>query len=176
MIATTYTSFLTPIITLFTTTISSLQILIKSSLSKHVFLALSTYTALVALQPRWDDVMRQRAGRRDNELAEALHAMRGVCLRSFPEFLADVKLAETLPLAPGGKPIEIGTGVAEVTIMVRNISISGPSPVILCDYHPLTAGDRLSGAATRGTRCCGSNASDAWRRQLANGCWWRRGR
>ncbi|KDQ18787.1 hypothetical protein BOTBODRAFT_153680 [Botryobasidium botryosum FD-172 SS1] len=115
LLATTYTSFITPLLTLFTSTVSNVQSLIKSSLSKHVFLALSAYSSLVALQPRWDDVMRQRAGRRDNELAEALHSMRGVCLRSFPEFLADVKLAEVLPLAPGGKPIEIGTGVTDIT-------------------------------------------------------------
>ena len=42
-----------------------------------------------------------------------LHALRGVCLRSFPEFLADLKLAGM------GKGGEIGTGCADFTITVR---------------------------------------------------------
>ena len=64
-------------------------------------------------QDRWDDLITRRAERKENELKEGLHALRGVCLRSFPEFMADLKLAG---LGRGG---EIGTGCADFTITVR---------------------------------------------------------
>lgn len=78
--------------------------------------------------------MQRRAGRgggtgsgiesaNQNALRESLHALRGVCLRSFPEFLADVKLAATSTtvtagLAPGAVG-SVQTGVVEITESVR---------------------------------------------------------
>ena len=74
--------------------------------------------------------MHKRAGRgggtgggiesgNQNALRESLHALRGVCLRSFPEFLADVKIAAMSSLAPAGlAPGAVGavqTGVIEIT-------------------------------------------------------------
>lgn len=106
-------ALLTPLTTLFNTTLSSLSTLIKRSLHKYTFHALACYSALSAFQVRWDDLITRRAERKENELKEGLHALRGVCLRSFPEFLADLKLAG---LGKGG---EIGTGCADFTITVR---------------------------------------------------------
>ncbi|KAH9984578.1 Cullin repeat-like-containing domain protein [Russula vinacea] len=106
----TYMALLTPLTTLFNTTLSSLSTLIKRSLHKYTFHALACYSALSAFQVRWDDLITRRAERKENELKEGLHALRGVCLRSFPEFLADLKLAG---LGKGG---EIGTGCADFTI------------------------------------------------------------
>ena len=77
------------------------------------FLALSAYSSLTSLQARWSDVMSRRADRKENELKEGLHSIRASCLRSFPEVLADIRLAG---LGKGG---EIGTGLAEFTISVR---------------------------------------------------------
>jgi len=106
----TYATFLTPLTALFNTTLSSLSTLIKRSLHKYTFHALTSYSSLSVHQDRWDELITRRAGRKENELKEDLHALRGVCLRSFPEFLADIKLAG---LGKGG---EVGTGCADFTV------------------------------------------------------------
>jgi exocyst complex protein 7 len=118
----TYNTLLTPLLSLFSESVSSLIALIKRSLQKHAFLALSTFESLSALQPRWDVLLERRGAdaRRDrNELKEGLHALRAVCLRSFPEFLADVKLGA---LEKGG---ETSTGLADFTITVRACFLHG---------------------------------------------------
>jgi exocyst complex component 7 len=109
----TYLALLTPLTTLFNTTLSSLSTLIKRSLHKYTFHALASYSALSARQDKWDEIITRRAERKENELKEGIHALRGVCLRSFPEFLADLKQAG---LGRGG---EVGTGCADFTISVR---------------------------------------------------------
>jgi exocyst complex component 7 len=114
----TYIALLTPLTTLFNTTLSSLSTLIKRTLHKYTFHALASYSALSAYQDRWDDLITRRAERKENELKEGLHALRGVCLRSFPEFLADLKLAG---LGRGG---ELATGCADFTITVRRPFLS----------------------------------------------------
>jgi exocyst complex protein 7 len=113
-LSSTYITLLIPLTTLFNTTLSSLTTLIKRSLHKYTFHALASYSALSVYQDRWDDLITRRVERRDNELKEGLHALRGVCLRSFPEFIADLKLTG---LGRGG---EIGTGCADFTISVRH--------------------------------------------------------
>jgi exocyst complex component 7 len=85
---------------------------------QYVFLAFSTYTELSFLQGRWDETMRQRPGRKQNELAEGLHSMRAICLRSFPELVADIKTAGQLQVGTSGKPVEIGFGIAPITASV----------------------------------------------------------
>ena len=110
----TYIALLTPLTTLFNSTLSSLSALIKRSLHKYTFHALASYSTLSTCQDRWDELITRRAERKENELKEGLHALRGVCLRSFPEFLADLKLAG---MGRGG---EIGTGYADFTITVRS--------------------------------------------------------
>jgi exocyst complex protein 7 len=140
----TYAALLTPLTTLFNTTLSSLSTLIKRSLHKYTFHALASYSVLSTCQDRWDDLITRRAERKENELKEGLHALRGVCLRSFPEFLADLKLAG---MGKGGG--EIGTGCADFTITVRH-SHGLINPSLTC-FHLDYA---LSGAIARGSRCC----------------------
>ena len=54
--------------------------------------------------------------RESNELKEGLNSLKGVCLRSFPEFLADIKMAG---LPKSGPPtLDIGTGIADFTLTV----------------------------------------------------------
>ena len=111
----TYNTLLSPLLTLFSNTISSLISLIKRSLHKYTFLALSSYESLSSLQPRWDELLQRRgmdARREKNELKDGLQALRGVCLRSFPEFLADIKLAAM------GKGGEVSTGLADFSLKV----------------------------------------------------------
>ena len=109
--------------------------------------------------------MSKRADRKDNELKEGLHSIRASCLRSFPEFLADIRLAG---LGKGG---ETGTGLAEFTITVRRLHIRAtgvaadtdrPWPLVWTDCHVL-------GTASRGERCRCVCAAHARRRELADG-------
>ncbi|KAI0062820.1 hypothetical protein BV25DRAFT_623858 [Artomyces pyxidatus] len=105
-----YISLLTPLITLLNTTLSSLSALIKRSLHKYTFHALSAFSSLSTVQSRWDDLVTRRSERKENELKDALVSLRGVCLRSFPEFLADIKMAAV------GKGGELGVGLADFTL------------------------------------------------------------
>jgi exocyst complex protein 7 len=109
----TYATLLAPVDSLFTTTLTLLINLIKSNLNKHVFLALVGYEELSNAQPAWNDVQK-RAGKKENELKENLVALRSVCLRSFPEFLLDVRGAGTKTI------VDVGTGIHETTSMVVN--------------------------------------------------------
>ncbi|KAG1726007.1 Cullin repeat-like-containing domain protein [Suillus paluster] len=109
LIASTYDTLLTPLLTLFTDTLSSLTSLIKRSLHKYTFHALSAFSALSMSQSRWESVLARR-GREGNELRDGLNAIRGVCLRSFPEFLADLKLAAV------GKGGDLSVSLADITV------------------------------------------------------------
>ncbi|KAG1772900.1 Cullin repeat-like-containing domain protein [Suillus placidus] len=95
LIALTYDTLLTPLLTLFTDTLSSLTSLIKRSLHKYTFHALSVFSALTMSQSRWESVLAKH-GREGNE--------------SFPEFLADLKLAAV------GKGGDLSVGLADITI------------------------------------------------------------
>ena len=116
LIASAYNTLLNPVLVLFSTTVTSLIAFIKRSLHKHTFLALSSYESLAALQTRWDRLLSRRGAekRKDsNELKDGLHALRAVCLRSFPEFLADLRMASM------GKGANMSTGLADFTTSVR---------------------------------------------------------
>ncbi|KAJ7493648.1 Cullin repeat-like-containing domain protein [Mycena latifolia] len=115
-VASSYNSLLNPLLALFSTTLTSLIAFIKRSLHKHAFLALAAYEALGALQPRWDTLLARRGSEnaKANELKDGLGQLRAVCLRSFPEFLADVKMAS---LAKGaGAAGDTATGVADFLV------------------------------------------------------------
>jgi exocyst complex protein 7 len=80
---------------LFSTVLSQMMALIKQSLQKYNFAALSAYDALLQQQPAWEEVLSRRGpGHLDdkNELREGLQSLKQICLRSFPEFLVDLKL------------------------------------------------------------------------------------
>ncbi|GBE89256.1 hypothetical protein SCP_1502640 [Sparassis crispa] len=109
LVTSTYTSLITPLTTLFTSTLSSLNSIIKRSLHKHTILALSAYSSLTASQTRWDEVMCRRASRKENELKDGVNTIRSACQRSFPEFIADIKAAA---LSNRG---EVSTGVIDIT-------------------------------------------------------------
>jgi exocyst complex protein 7 len=155
----TYIVLLTPLTTLFNTTLSSLSTLIKRSLHKYTFHALACYSALSAYQDRWDDLITRPAERKENELREGLHALRGVCLRSFPEFLADLKLAG---LGKGG---EIGTGCADFTIttlryleqLLEVRDAVGPALMLLGDGN-WRMGDGIQAKPNKGKPAPGSES------------------
>ena len=118
VLETTFTTLVTPLINLFTSTLASLNALIKRSLHKYTFLALSAHASLSRLQSRWDDIMCARTRRKENELKDGLHSIRAACLRSFPEFLADIRVAAM------GKGGELSTGLADFTLSVCTPSSS----------------------------------------------------
>lgn len=109
----TYTTLLNPLCTLFSSTVSSLSSLIKRDLSKYTPMALSLFSYMSAEQERWDQTMVRRTGRRENELKDGMQSMKATCQRSFPEFLADIKLAANSSRG------ELSTGVIDTTISVR---------------------------------------------------------
>jgi len=81
---------------LFKIVLDQLTTLAKKSLQKHNFLALSVYDALLQQQHPWVEVLSRRGSEYlddKNELRDGLQTLRQICLRSFPEFLVDLKLA-----------------------------------------------------------------------------------
>lgn len=113
-IASAYGTLMNPILSLFSTTLTSLISLIKRSLHKYTFLALASFEHLLSLQNRWDDILSLRSSNKEmHEFKEGLLALRSQCLRSFPEFLVDIKM-EAIP-----KPnLDLSTGLAEFVVSV----------------------------------------------------------
>ncbi|KAG6889605.1 hypothetical protein C0995_016131 [Termitomyces sp. Mi166 len=108
MLGSSFNTLLMPILKLFTTTLTSLVNLIKKSLPKYSFLALAAYESMLSMQSQWDDLLSRRASetRKDmNEVKDGLNTLRAVCLRSFPEFLADLKLGA---MGKGGELVNTG--------------------------------------------------------------------
>ncbi|KAG6819844.1 hypothetical protein H0H93_008047 [Arthromyces matolae] len=95
LLASSFATLLTPILKLFSSTVTSLVNLVKRSLPKYTYLALAAYETMLSMQSQWDELLSRRSSesRKDvNEIKDGMQAIRGVCLRSFPEFLADLKL------------------------------------------------------------------------------------
>ena len=160
LISTTFSTLLLPLISLFNSTLSSLSSLIKRSLHKYTFLALSAYSSLSTQQSRWDDLLTRRGERKENELKDGLHALRGVCLRSFPEFLADLKVTA---LGKGG---ELGTGLADFTV---SVSLHARDARLGAHAAHSALDDPLSRADTGGAGRRRVGPRDARGRQLAHG-------
>lgn len=113
-LASSYTALLNPILTLFSKTLTSLIAFIKRSLHKYTFLALSSYEHMLLMQERWDDVLSLRGSNKEsNEFREGITTLRSLCMRSFPEFLVDLKVA-AIP-----KPnADLNTGLADFVLSV----------------------------------------------------------
>ncbi|KAJ7703889.1 exocyst complex component, exo70 subunit [Mycena rosella] len=116
-VASSYNALLNPLLALFSTTLTSLIAFIKRALHKHAFLALAAYEALGGLSPRWDTLLARRGSEnaKANELKDGLGTLRAVCLRSFPEFLADIKMA-SLAGGAGKGASDTATGVADFVV------------------------------------------------------------
>ncbi|KAJ3514001.1 hypothetical protein NLJ89_g2626 [Agrocybe chaxingu] len=95
MVASAYGTLMAPILKLFHSVLNQLITLTKKSLHKYNFLALSAYEGLLSLQPHWDELLSRRSSdhmMEKNEPKDGLQSLRALCLRSFPEFLADMKM------------------------------------------------------------------------------------
>ncbi|ELU43169.1 Exo70 domain-containing protein [Rhizoctonia solani AG-1 IA] len=106
-----------PLVSVFSSSLSTLSSLVKKSLQSNIFMALAIYSSLSQSQDRYTDIMLRRTGRKDNDLSTGIHSLKGVCIRSFPELLLEIKTpAMSPPTAAPGRG-EIGTGIADVTVM-----------------------------------------------------------
>ncbi|KAG6856157.1 hypothetical protein H0H87_007012 [Tephrocybe sp. NHM501043] len=141
LLASSYGTLLAPILKLFNTTLTSLVTMIKKSLPKYTFLALSAYEYLLALQPEWSELLSHRSSegqtRKDsNEIKDGLQTLRSVCLRSFPEFLADLKLGA---MGKGGELFT--TGLADFTVSTIKYMERLPQVQAAAGAALLTLGD-----------------------------------
>ncbi|EIW74439.1 hypothetical protein CONPUDRAFT_67345 [Coniophora puteana RWD-64-598 SS2] len=161
LIAQAYTTLLTPLFQLFTETINSLNNIVRRNLHKHAFLALGLYTSLQdsSLYSRWERIATRRedsstsgststanmgadarggGGTLPSEHKDAMNSVRAVCLRSFPELLADIKMAgaPTAPTAKSGadKGLDIGTSTVNYLAKIPSVhSAVGSALVALGD-------------------------------------------
>ena len=95
ILASAYGTLMAPTLKLFNSVLTQLLTLIKKALHKYNFVALSAYDGLLSLQPHWTDLLSRRGSgyaEDKNEVKDGLLALRALCLRSFPEFLADLKM------------------------------------------------------------------------------------
>lgn len=88
-----YGAILPPSLGMFFTTGQQLNTLIKKHIQALIPIAFSTFTELQERGGEFEDWIRSKAGRKDNELGELLHAFRGSCLTSLPEFISETKVA-----------------------------------------------------------------------------------
>ncbi|KNZ77465.1 Exocyst complex protein exo70 [Termitomyces sp. J132] len=138
-LASSFNALLTPILKLFSTTLTSLVNLVKKSLPKYSFLALAAYESMLSMQSQWDDLLSRRGSetRKDvNEVKDGLNILRAVCLRSFPEFLADLKLGA---MSKGGELIS--TGLADFAISTIRYMQKLPQVQAAVGSALLTLGD-----------------------------------
>ena len=134
LLASAYGTLLAPILKLFNSVLTQLLTLIKKTLHKYNFVALSAYDGLLSLQPHWNDLLSRRGpdhhAEDKNELKDGLLALRALCLRSFPEFLADLKMGA---MARGS---DMSTKLMNFTIGVSiSVSLSRDSCRHLSSYQ-----------------------------------------
>ena len=95
MVASAFGTLMEPILKLFNSVLTQLIALVKKSLHKFNFLALSAFDGMLSLQRHWDNLLSRRGSDHvsdRNEPRDGLQSLRALCLRSFPEFLADIKM------------------------------------------------------------------------------------
>ncbi|THH10611.1 hypothetical protein EW145_g1201 [Phellinidium pouzarii] len=135
-----FASLMTPVLTLLQTSLTQLTNRVKRTLHRNAFLALSAHGHLAGadVMRRWDDLVQRRAGLNTNvsALKDGMHSLRAVCLRSFPEFLADIRLAAMQ--SAGG---ELGTDIAEITVTVIKYMTAIPAIQDAVGTLLLTLGD-----------------------------------
>ncbi|KAA1066047.1 hypothetical protein PGT21_019274 [Puccinia graminis f. sp. tritici] len=110
-----YSQVISASLELLSETGQSVNSVIKRSLSSYIGVAFDTYAAILEQLPRFDEEVRRPAGRKENELGDLLHAFKGSCLRSLPEFIADTKtFGEKQPVGSEAS----NTMTSEMTIVV----------------------------------------------------------
>ncbi|KAG9085523.1 hypothetical protein FS749_004353, partial [Ceratobasidium sp. UAMH 11750] len=130
-----------PLVTSFTSSLSNLSSIVKRNLQNNIFMALAIYSSLSEAQDQYTDIILRRTGRKDNDLSTGIHALRGVCIRSFPELLLEIKTpAMSPPTATPGRG-EIGTGIADVTVLAVEYLEQIPAVADAMSSMLMTLGD-----------------------------------
>lgn len=125
-LASHFGNLLNPLVLSMSTTITALVAFSKRSLQKYGFLILSAYEALLELQPMWEEISALKVSpesrndnrKETNEYKDVLHVVRMVCIRMFPEALADIKLSTA------GRTGDTSTVLLDASVEVRFSSIS----------------------------------------------------
>lgn len=107
-----YSRILPPSLTLLYETGQAVNAVIKRSLTSSVSVAFEAFEALRDRTDLFDGEIRTKSGRKDNELGELVHAFRGSCLRSLPEFIEDTKSFGTKPPSAADA---VNTAIADTT-------------------------------------------------------------
>ena len=121
VLASAYGTSMAPILKLFNSILMQLLALIKKALHKHNFIAFSAYDSLLSLQPHWTELLSRRGSDHaedKNEFKDGLLALRALCLRSFPEFLASLKMGAT------ARGWDTSAKLTDFTISVRFLRFS----------------------------------------------------
>lgn len=87
-----YASLLPLPLALFAQTSSNLNTLIKKSLHPLIPIAFASFGELQERSQEFEEVVRKKSGRKENEVGDALHSFRGTCLSSLPGMIEDVKV------------------------------------------------------------------------------------
>lgn len=107
----------------------------------------------------FEDWIRSKSGRKENELAQLSHAFRGSCLRSLPEFLEETRTYGAKQLVG---PDQINAGIAPTTVNVVNFAKQ------LCEFpetvegflETLGDGNWLPGGSAGQNKVAGLTAKD----------------
>lgn len=135
-----YSAILPASLNLLYTTGQQLNTLIKQSLHSLVSIAFSTFAELQERVSEFEEWIRNKGGRKDNELGELLHAFRGSCLRSLPEFIDDTK-------AWGDKTVvhadfsAVGVNPMTVNVVTFMRQLSDNAPIVETFLGTLGAGN-----------------------------------
>ena len=87
-----YRAIIPPSLNVLYNTGQSILTVVRKSLASTVSVAFQCFADLQAHAEEFEDWVRAKASRKDNELGELLHAFRGSCLRSLPEFIEETKV------------------------------------------------------------------------------------
>ncbi|GAA5851675.1 hypothetical protein JCM8547_001171 [Rhodosporidiobolus lusitaniae] len=113
-----YALLLPPSLHLLTTTSTSLNTLIKKAPHNSLIpLAFASFVELSERAGEFEQWVRAKAGRKENEQGELTHAFRGTCLTSLPGILEETKVWGTKP--PPANETSVA-GVHPVTVSVVN--------------------------------------------------------
>ncbi|KAI5475476.1 exocyst complex component, exo70 subunit [Pseudohyphozyma bogoriensis] len=123
-----YGAILPPSLGILYTTGQQLNALIKKSLHSLVSIAFASFSELQDRSPEFEEWIRTKAGRKDNEVGELLHAFRGSCLTSLPEFIDDTKTWGTkAPTSAEMMAVKVNPMTVNVVTFMRQLSDNQPT-------------------------------------------------
>ncbi|GAA5914658.1 hypothetical protein JCM6882_003594 [Rhodosporidiobolus microsporus] len=136
-----YSSLLPPSLTLLTTTANNLNTLIKKT-AQHALipLAFASFVELSERNGEFEEWVRAKAGRKENEVGELTHAFRGTCMTSLPGILEETK---TWGAKPPPANEATAAGVHPMTVSVVNFmrQLSDNQPTVEAFLAVLGAGN-----------------------------------